>query len=59
MLEINDELRDMINDRAPATALRDKGREHGMRSLREDGILKIKRGITTISEVCRSTIAHG
>ncbi|MBR5902143.1 Flp pilus assembly complex ATPase component TadA, partial [bacterium] len=59
MLEINDELRDMINDRAPATALRDKAREHGMRSLREDGILKIRRGITTISEVCRSTIAHG
>lgn len=56
MMRINDALRELINDRAPAVALREKAREFGMRLLREDGILKISRGITTLDEVVRNTI---
>jgi len=56
MLVVNEQIRELINDRAPAVALREKGRESGMRVLREDGLLKISRGITTIEEVVRNTV---
>jgi type II secretory ATPase GspE/PulE/Tfp pilus assembly ATPase PilB-like protein len=35
--------------------MKDKAVELGMRTLREDGIEKIKKGITTIDEVLRVT----
>jgi type IV pilus assembly protein PilB len=56
MLVVTEPIRELINDRAPAVALREKAREEGMRVLREDGILKISRGITTLDEVIRNTI---
>jgi type IV pilus assembly protein PilB len=56
MLTITEPLRELINDRAPAIALREKAREQGMRLLREDGILKVSRGITTLDEVVRNTL---
>ena len=56
MMRITDLLRELINDRAPAVALREKARENGMRLLREDGMFKISRGVTTIDEVVRNTI---
>jgi type IV pilus assembly protein PilB len=56
MLVVTEPIRELINDRAPAVALREKAREEGMRVLREDGILKISRGITSIDEVVRNTI---
>jgi type IV pilus assembly protein PilB len=56
MMRMSDEIRELINDRAPAVALREKAREQGMRLLREDGLLKIERGITTIDEVIRNTL---
>lgn len=56
MLLVTDPIRELINDRAPAVALREKAREQGMRLLREDGILKISRGLTTIEEVVRNTV---
>ncbi|NLF37872.1 type II/IV secretion system protein [bacterium] len=56
MLRVTDAVRELINDRAPAVALREKAREQGMRLLREDGIQKINRGETTIDEVVRNTL---
>jgi len=56
MLRVTDPIRELINDRAPAVAISEKAREQGMRVLREDGILKIGRGITTIDEVVRNTV---
>lgn len=56
MLIVTDAIRDLINSRAPAVTLREKAREQGMRMLREDGIVKIRRGTTTIEEVVRNTI---
>jgi len=56
MLRITEPLRELINDRAPAIALREKAREQGMRLLREDGILKVARGVTTLDEVVRNTL---
>ena len=53
---MNEELQRMIFDHAPATELRVKAREHGMRTLREDGLRKALAGITTLEEVFRVTM---
>ena len=55
LMVINEELRDMIADSTPANILRDKACEHGMRMLRDDGLLAIYNGETTVDEVVRYT----
>ncbi len=55
ILVINEELREMINDGAPSIAIRDRAKEHGMRTLREDGIAAILNAETDIEEVLRYT----
>ena len=45
----------MIANEAPANHLRDKAREMGMRTLREDGLAAILNGETTVDEVLRYT----
>ncbi len=55
LLLLNDELRSLITDKASSTLIRNKARLFGFRSLREDGIEKIKNGITTTEEVVRIT----
>ena len=45
----------MILDRASTSEIRRKASEQGMLSLRQDGLVKIQRGITTIEEVLRET----
>ncbi len=59
MLEMNNELRDLSFNRAPANKLRRAARNAGMRSLLEDGKLKILRGITTPDEIARITQTEG
>ena len=44
-----------INERANANDIRDYAREHGMLTMLEDGLIKARMGITTISEVLRVT----
>jgi type II secretion system protein E len=53
---IDDEVRHMINKRQPTLFLRQRARELGMRTLREDGVRKILGGITSAEEVISSTI---
>jgi general secretion pathway protein E/type IV pilus assembly protein PilB len=53
---INDEVRHMIYERVSSTSLRQKARELGMRTLREDGLRKVMAGMTTLSEVFRVTM---
>ncbi len=53
---INDEIQKMIFDKASSAELRNKGRENGMRTLREDGMRKILSGMTTVDEVLRVTM---
>jgi general secretion pathway protein E len=52
---IDDEIRRFILKSADANQLRDLGKQRGMRTLMEDGIAKIKAGMTTLSEVLRVT----
>ena len=55
-LVIDDTIQRMIFDRLPATQLRIRAREAGMRTLREDGLLKVVSGMTTLDEVIRATM---
>jgi len=53
---IQDEARKLIYDRVPSNVLRQRAREMGMRTLREDGIRKVLSGMTTAEEVIRATV---
>jgi type IV pilus assembly protein PilB len=54
---IDDEVRSMINNGLTTTALRQRARELGMRTLREDGIRKVLSGLTSGGEVVHSTMS--
>jgi general secretion pathway protein E/type IV pilus assembly protein PilB len=53
---IDDEARKLIYDKVPASMLRARAREMGMRTLREDGTRKVLAGLTTPEEVIRATV---
>ena len=55
-LVVNDPVRDLILQRASSKMIRGAAREtRGMKTLLEDGIDKVLKGITTIDEVTRAT----
>ena len=56
LLNVDDAVRDGIQSRANATDIRDRAVRAGMRSLRDDGLLKIASGMTTPGEVQRVTV---
>ncbi|MCX7989410.1 MAG: GspE/PulE family protein, partial [Aquificaceae bacterium] len=53
ILEVDEELRKLIVKGATAEDIRDLARKKGMRSLYDAGILKVRKGITSIAEVER------
>jgi type IV pilus assembly protein PilB len=53
---IDDEVRHMINNRRSTLILRQKARELGMRTLREDGVRKVLSGLTSAEEVISITL---
>ena len=53
MLQMNNEIRELAFNRAPTSQVRKAAYASGMRSLREDGKLKVLRGVTTAEEVLR------
>ena len=59
MLEMNNELRELAFERAPTSELRKAARASGMRTLLEDGKLKVFNGITTAEEVAKTSQAEG
>jgi len=56
IFQIDDSIQRLIFDHSPATVLRARAREMGMRTLREDGMLKVASGMTTLEEVLRATM---
>ncbi len=54
-LMMTDEIREMILKNASSSDIALKAREAGLKTLKEDGLEKIKRGYTTIQEVLRVT----
>lgn len=53
---VTDEIRTLINDGASVSTIRQRARDLGMRTLREDGIRKVVAGITTPEEVISITM---
>ena len=54
-LLVTDPIRIMITEKKPTLAIREKARELGMRTMREDGVRNILDGSTTVDEVLRYT----
>ncbi|UCD25706.1 MAG: type IV-A pilus assembly ATPase PilB [Gemmatimonadota bacterium] len=55
VMAMTPELRRMVLRGASAAELKDQAVEEGMLTLRMDGIVKVKRGITTLEEVVKET----
>ncbi len=55
LLVIDDIFRDVINTDSSVNNMRRVFHESGQRSLFDDGIIKVKQGLTTIEEVLRVT----
>ncbi len=53
---VNEEIELMAAKKAPTERIREVAKAHGMRTLREDGLLKAKLGITSVEEVLRVTV---
>jgi type II secretory ATPase GspE/PulE/Tfp pilus assembly ATPase PilB-like protein len=56
---ITDSLRQLIVAKASASAIRAQAVKEGMRGLREDGLAKIREGLTTMTEVLRVVSDEG
>jgi type IV pilus assembly protein PilB len=54
-LKASEPIRTLITERSPTLVIREKARELGMRTMREDGIRNILDGYTTVDEVLRYT----
>ncbi len=55
MVVVSDAIRELINQKAPTLAIKQKALEQGMRSLRDDGLRAIFDGNATIEEVLKYT----
>jgi type IV pilus assembly protein PilB len=53
LLVTNEEIREMILRNVSSVQLKQKARESGMDTLREDGVSKVIHGVTTLSELMR------
>ena len=54
---VDDEMRHLINEGVPVSKIRQRARDLGMRTLREDGIRKVVSGMTTPEEVISATMS--
>jgi type II secretory ATPase GspE/PulE/Tfp pilus assembly ATPase PilB-like protein len=54
-LPVSSKIRSLINSNASEHVIKKEARILGMRTLREDGLLKIAKGLTTIEEVLKVT----
>jgi general secretion pathway protein E len=55
LMILNDELRKLTVGKADSGQIRKKALEAGMRALRDDGWMKVRQGMTTVSEILRVT----
>lgn len=55
LLNMNNKINDLVLQVAPTVVIRDKARELGMQTMREDGIRAILNGETTMEEVLKYT----
>ncbi|MBI1976534.1 MAG: Flp pilus assembly complex ATPase component TadA, partial [Candidatus Omnitrophica bacterium] len=53
LFKMEEPIRELIFKRSPANQIRAKARELGMRTLKEDGLVKVKLGWSTVEEIFR------
>jgi type IV pilus assembly protein PilB len=58
LMAVDEEIREAILERPSAAELYELARKGGLHSLREDGVDKVVRGVTTLEEVARVTQAE-
>ena len=56
MMKIRNEIKEMILNRATSREIKRKAIENGMLTLRHSGLIKIKKGVTSVEEVLRETV---
>ena len=59
MVEMSPELRELAYKRAPTGELRAAAKAGGMRTLAEDGVLKVFKGVSTAEEISRNAQVEG
>ena len=59
LLVLTDALRQLIVTKSQASLLKQQAITEGLRTLRDDGRLKVREGLTTMAEVLRSTAEEG
>ena len=55
LMTVTEDVQKLVYERVPSTEIRKLARQTGMKTLREDGILKVLGGVTTLEEVMRIT----
>jgi len=58
-LRVTDEVRTLILQKKDSSVIKERARKRGMRTLREDGWLRVKEGKTTVQELLRVTQEEG
>ena len=53
VMPLNDEIRAMVIERRSVSEIAASAARTGMRTMRDDGIEKVKRGLTSLAEVAR------
>ncbi|MEJ5172925.1 MAG: GspE/PulE family protein [Hydrogenothermaceae bacterium] len=56
LLNVDDNIKSMIIDQVSTEEMKRYALSHGMKTLRQDGLLKVLKGITTVEEVVKNTI---
>ncbi|MBU2608019.1 MAG: Flp pilus assembly complex ATPase component TadA, partial [Chloroflexi bacterium] len=59
LLIMSEEIRGMLRGNTSAAAIRGQAIKEGMMTMKQDGMLKVKAGLTTVSEVRRSVFSIG
>ena len=59
LLQLNDQIRELINQGSSTGKIRDAAMQTGMHPLRTSGLEKVYEGVTTIEEVIRETVHEG
>jgi len=57
VLTLDNNIKKLIANNASEPEIREAARKHGMKTMFEDGLLKVRQGITTLDEVMRLTAA--
>ncbi|HHW11290.1 MAG TPA: type II secretion system ATPase GspE [Firmicutes bacterium] len=55
LLAVNDKIRRLVMQRAPAGVIKEAAMADGMATMRQDGLNKVRAGLTTLDEVLRVT----